>query len=86
MIPITTVRGPLLNSDRRFTCDEIATKIGISKGSVHTIIRDHLGMRKVAARWVPNYLMVDLIERRLEIATDLLLHLLKKEMNFFLGL
>ena len=37
----------LLKSDRKFTCDEIATEVSISKGSVHTIIRDHLGMWNV---------------------------------------
>ena len=57
----------LLKSDRRFTYDEIATEVSISKGSVHTIIRDHLEMRKVAA-----HLTSDQIELRLEIATDLL--------------
>ena len=71
----------LLKSDRRFTCDEVATEVSISKGSVHTIIRDHLEMRKVAA-----HLTSDQIELRLEIATDLFRALLKKEMTFFLGL
>ena len=61
-----------MKSDRKFTCDEIATDVGFSKGSVHTIIRDHLGKRKVAARWVPHHLTSDQIERRLVIATDLL--------------
>ena len=58
----------LLKSDRRFTCDKIATEVGISKGSVHTIICDHHGMRKVAARWVSHHLKLDQIECRLEIA------------------
>ena len=49
----------LLKSDRRFTCDEIAMEVGINKGSVHTLIRDHFGMKKVAA--VPHHLMSDQI-------------------------
>ena len=47
----------LLKSGRRFTSDEIATEVCISKGSVLTIIQDHLGMKKVAAGWVPHHLM-----------------------------
>ena len=69
----------LLKSDRRFTYDEIATEVGISKGSVHTIIRDHLEMRKVSA-----HLTSDQIERRLEIATDQLSRF-TEETNDFLS-
>ena len=47
-------------------------EVGISKGSVHTIIRDHTGMRKVAAGWVPHHLTSVKIECHLGIATDLL--------------
>ena len=72
----------LLKSDCRFTCDEIAMKVGISIGSVHTIIQVHLGLRKVAARWVPHHLTSYQIECRLEIPTDLLSRVLKKEMTF----
>jgi len=29
---------------------------GISTGSIHTILHEHLGMSKVSARWVPRML------------------------------
>ena len=36
--------------------EEIANTIGISHGSVFTILHDRLGMRKLTARWVPKSL------------------------------
>ena len=43
-------------SDRRIHVDEIAQALGISHGSVSTILHDRLGMRKLTARWVPKSL------------------------------
>ena len=42
----------VLDTDRRLTCHEIAYDFGISHGSIYTIMRDKLNMRRVAARWV----------------------------------
>ena len=36
--------------------EEIAQALGISHGSVSTILHDCLGMRKLTARWVPKSL------------------------------
>ena len=49
----------LLKSDRRITCKEMAQELEISVGSVNTILRNHLKMRKVSARWVPHRLTSD---------------------------
>ena len=46
-------------SDRRFKVREIVEAIGISHGSVVSILNDHLGMRKLFARWVPCLLTID---------------------------
>ena len=43
----------LIYSDRRTQVEEIAQPLGISHGSVSTILHDRLGMRKLTARWVP---------------------------------
>ena len=43
-------------SDRRIQMEEIAQALGISHGSVSTILHDHLGMHKLTARWVPKSL------------------------------
>ena len=37
-----------LKSDRRITCEEMAQEFEISVGSVHTILCNHLKIRKVS--------------------------------------
>ena len=44
----------LVYSDRQIQVEEIAQALGISHGSVSTILHDRLGMRKLTARWAPN--------------------------------
>ena len=44
----------LIHSDRRIQVEKIAQALGISDGSVSTILHDRLGMRKLTARWVPR--------------------------------
>ena len=46
----------LVYSDRRIQVEEIAQALGISHGSVSTILHDRLGMCKLTARWVPKSL------------------------------
>ena len=62
----------LLKSDRRIMCKEMAQELEISVGSVHTILCNHLKMRRVSARWVPHRLTSDQAECCLEVATHLL--------------
>ncbi|KAJ8936702.1 hypothetical protein NQ318_002444 [Aromia moschata] len=47
----------LLEGDRRFALEVIAGSLGISYGSVHSIIHEKLDFRKVSARWVPRILI-----------------------------
>ena len=44
----------LVYSDKRIQVEEIAQALGISHGSVSSILHDRLGMRKLTARWVPK--------------------------------
>ena len=46
----------LVYSDRHIQVEEIAQALGISRGSVLTILHERLGMRKLTARWVPKSL------------------------------
>ena len=46
----------LVYFDRQIQVEEIAQALGISHGSVSTILHDHLGMRKLTACWVPKSL------------------------------
>jgi histone-lysine N-methyltransferase SETMAR len=58
--------------NRRVKVTEIAERINMSVGSVETIIHEHLGMRKVSARWVPRLLTPDMKHRRVECCQELL--------------
>ena len=51
----------------------MAQELEISVGSSHTILCNHLKIRKVSARWMPYCLMSDQVECCLEVATHLLL-------------
>ena len=42
--------------DRQISVYRIAYKLAIPKTTVYEIISDHLGMKKVSTRWVPNLL------------------------------
>lgn len=62
----------LVMEDRRITVRELATEVGISIGSVHSILTEHLAMRRVAAKFVPKNLTDEQKELRLEVAQDML--------------
>lgn len=59
-------------ANRRLTIDDVADELHISHGSAYEIIHDHLGFRKVCARWVPRQLTEDLKKRRVEACKQLL--------------
>ena len=44
----------LVYSDRRIQEEEIVQALGISHGSVSTILHDRLAVRKLTARWSQN--------------------------------
>lgn len=46
----------LIRQERRISIDELAERVKISHGSVHTIIHDHLGYRLLCAQWMPKIL------------------------------
>ena len=62
----------LVNSDRRIQVEKIAQVLGISHGSVSTILHDRLGMRKLTARWVPKSLSNEQITTRASVCSALL--------------
>ena len=51
-------------------CEELATHVGISTGSAHTILTRHLQLKKIAARWVPHCLSDVHIQERLASAKE----------------
>ena len=59
-------------ADRRLKVREIVEAIGISHGSVVSILSDHLGMRKLSARWVPRLLTIDHKRNRVTVSQECL--------------
>ena len=68
----TTRVDELIKCDRRMKIREIALKLEIPKSTVHEIVHDTLGYRKVSARWVPKMLTEDHKLQRVEISQRLL--------------
>ena len=74
----------IVMENRRITIREIAEDVGILVGSCHVIFSDILGLKRVAAKFVPNLLNFDQTTRRMTIAQEMLndvnddLDLLKK--------
>ena len=48
-----------MDKDRRVSIKTISAQFEVSMGTVHTIIRDELKMRKICARFVPRVLRED---------------------------
>ena len=62
----------ILLKDRRLTLWKIVEKVGISKESVHSILTKDLCMRRVLAKFIPELLMEQQKELRVEIAQIML--------------
>ena len=65
--------------------EEIAQALGISHGSVSTILHDRLGMRKPTARWVPKSLSDEQMTTRASVCSVLLKRFRSKD-DFLLRL
>ena len=62
----------LVYSDWRIQLEEITQALGISNGSVSTILHDRLGMRKLTARWVHKSLSDERMATRASVCSALL--------------
>ena len=65
----------LVYSDRQIHVEDIrhhAQALGISHGSVSTILHDRVGMRKLTARWVPKSLSNEQMATRASVCSALL--------------
>ena len=58
--------------DAQLSVRYIASCTGISEGSVQTILKKRLDLRKVCARWVPHLLTKEQKTQRLKCARELL--------------
>ena len=53
-----------MDKDRRVSIETISARFDVSKGTVHTIIREELKVRNICAKFVPRVLREDQKERR----------------------
>ena len=58
----------IIEGDARFTVRDIARKVGISLSTVHLILKKHLKVRKISARWVPHLLTDEQKRQRIKVA------------------
>ena len=75
----------LVYSERWIQVEEIAQALGISHGSVSTILHDHLGMRKLTACCVPKSLSGGQMATRASVCSALLKRFRSKD-DFLLHL
>ena len=57
----------VVEQNARLSVKDIASCTGISEGSVQTILKKHLDLRKVCARWVPHLLTKEQKTQRLNV-------------------
>ncbi|UYV74964.1 hypothetical protein LAZ67_12001915 [Cordylochernes scorpioides] len=62
----------IILANRRITVREVAEDLNISIGSCHSIFINDLGMRRVAAKFVPKLLNCDQKQHRMNIANEML--------------
>ena len=62
----------VVEQDERLSVKDIVSCTGISEGSVQTILKNRLDLRKVCARWVPHLLTEAQKTQRLKCARELL--------------
>ena len=62
----------VVEQDARLSVKDVASCTGISEGSVKTILKNRLDLRKVCARWVPHLLTEEQKIQRFKCAQELL--------------
>ena len=62
----------MVRLNRRVTINELADSVDVSFGSMQAILTSTLGMRRIAAMFVPRLLTNDQKEQRVEFCEDLL--------------
>ena len=62
----------IIEGDARFTIRDIARKVVISLSTIHLILKKHLKVRKIFARWVPHLLTDEQKRQRVKVAKKML--------------
>lgn len=80
---VAEVEG-LVMGNRRVSVAWLAAHVGISKGSIGTILHDRLGLSKVSARWVPKMLTPEQKATRVTTSQEVL-DLMASDMDGFMA-
>ena len=62
----------IIEGNARFTVCDIAWKVGMSLSTVHFILKKHLKVRNIFARWVPHLLTDEQNRQQVLVAKKLL--------------
>lgn len=62
----------MIYQDRRFTVRSLSSELGISKDTVHRILKEDIHISKVSARWVPRLLSDDQMAKRVSCSEEFL--------------
>lgn len=73
----------LLQEDSRYTVRELAKRTGVSLSTVHFILKKHLKVRKITARWIPHLLTDEQKRSRVQCARKILKMAKNLEKNNF---
>ncbi len=60
----------IVNADRRITITDIQDQSGLTRGTVHKILKKDLQMSRIAAKFVPKDLNQEQLDARVEICSD----------------
>ena len=69
--PLVAVRQLILQ-DRHVTYREIETTLGISGTSIHSILHEHLTVKKIFLRWIPHNLSIAKKKARVDWSKEML--------------
>lgn len=72
----------IVRKDRRVKISEVAEILKISYKSVWNILHEHLGMKKLCARWVPRFLTEEQKQRRVDVSEANLAYLNRDPKEF----
>lgn len=71
-----------VEEDKRRTCTELSEIVGVSKSTVHRILTDELGKKKVFAKWVPHLLTPEQKQARVQAAQGFLSRVEREGQHF----
>ena len=74
----------LLETDRRWAARELVAEVRVCHKTVHHILHDILGYRKLAARWIPHEIS-EVQQRHRYTVAQALLERYQREGDGFLG-